>query len=337
MVYTFELVRHPNVRYRDAVAALSKCELVYMLRALHVEAEVETLHLGNSLFLRFECSPLSDADLSFLSGHSSLALMAEQVSGLLLRPLSPDSSSYLPEDLPEVLKYKGKTGVPFTRMMINTAAAMSSFSLPPGKMVFFDPLSGRGTGCFCALCAGMNAVGLDRSDRDLSEASAYFSRYLQYHRLKHRVIKRAETSGKISIPVTSFEFSDTAVHFQSGDRRFLSLACADTALSPALFRRNQAHVLAADLPYGIQHAPVAGRKPENMSAFLKRSLPAWKTALASGGAMAISFNTLTLPTQTVLDAVAGAGLTPVTDQWTCSLTHEVEQAVVRNVVFALKS
>ena len=37
MVYTFELIKHSNVRYREAAIRLSHCELLSMLHALSVD------------------------------------------------------------------------------------------------------------------------------------------------------------------------------------------------------------------------------------------------------------------------------------------------------------
>lgn len=335
MVYTFELIKHPNVHYRDAVVSLSRCELLSMLHALKADCSVEAETLGGAPFLIFECRELSGPELAYLSGHSSVSLMAERVQHSLLRPLESGSAAYLPEDLPEILKYKGKTSVPFTRMMINTAAALTPYALTPEKITFFDPVCCRGTGCFCAVSAGMNAVGLDRSSRDLKEAADYFTRYLKYRRLKHQIRTRSETVRKTPVQVTEFTFADTKEHYQAGKTRQLAFACADTSLSPALFRRNPAHVIAADLPYGIQHAPHDVRKPESLAGFLNRALPAWKQSLIPGGAIALSYNTLTLPDRVVLDAVRSAGLVPAEESWMSGLTHEVEQAVIRNVLFAL--
>ena len=335
MVYLFELLKHANIRYRDAVFILASCELQAMLRSLSVFTEISVQHFGASCFLSFECRELSEQELTCLSGHSSLALMAEEKGGWL-RPLPVTPRQYLQEDLPEVLKYKGKTSVPFTRMMINTALAISSIRRqeadPP---LFFDPLCGKATGCFCALTAGMNAVGIDIDRNDLKEASGYFERYLRFHKLKHEIINRSETFGKGSVPVCETLFSDSKEHFRSGQAHRLTLACADTSLSPALFRRKKADLIAADLPYGIQHAPQSGTKPEPLSRFLLRVLPVWKSVLKPGGAIALSFNTLTLPSEQVRQALSQSGFILHADEYSSSLCHEVEHAVIRDVVFAL--
>ncbi len=334
MVYTFELIKHSNVRYREAVIRLSHCELLSMLHALSVDCEISAETIGGALFLTFECRELNSSELRFLSSHSSVSLMAQKEPGPLLKPLSSGFVPYLSEDLPEVLKYKGKTSVAFTRMMINTAFSLTPYVLRNEPASFFDPVCGKGTGCFCALMLGMNAAGLDQDAKALREASQYFSRWLQHHKLKHEKSDRSETSGKHSVPVTSFTFADTREHFQSGDQRRLSLALADTSLSPVLFRHHPVHVIAADLPYGVQHAPREGGKPESLKGFLRRAVPVWKSVMAPGAAMAISFNTLTLPSAVVREELGYAGLRVIDTDPYINLKHEVEQAVVRDVVFA---
>ena len=336
MVYSFELLKHANIHYRGSLSFLSCAELSSMLLSLGISCEIRQETLGGSQFLTFECRELNSEELSYLSGHSSLVFMAENVNSLL-RPLPVEPFSYLPEDLPEVLKYKGKTGVTFTRMMINTAAALSPFLHLQEPMVFFDPVCGKGTGCFCALTAGMNAVGLDLDRRDIREADDYFTRYLKYHRLKHDRQCVSETFAGKSLPVTVFRFADTKEHYRQNNIRSLTLACADTVQSPVLFRKEKAHIAAADLPYGIQHAPQSGSGTEPLLHFLHRVLPAWKQALKPGGVIAVSFNKLTLPTQDVRNELVRAGFTLAENELFSDLSHEVEHAVVRDVLFAFNT
>lgn len=336
MVYSFELIKHANIRYRDSVPVLAHCELFAMLSSLGISCIIQHEQMGGSQFLTFECRELNAQELSFLAGHSSVVFMSEK-QGKLLRPLSLSFPAYLPDDLPEVLKYKGKTSTTFTRMMINTAAALTHFNQKEQPLILFDPVCGKGTSCFCAAAAGMNAVGLDLDRKDIREAVDYFSRYLKYHRLKHEEKNRSETSAKQSIPVTSFRFADTKEHYQAGDTRTLSFACADTSESPSLFRKERAHIIVADLPYGIQHAPQSGAKPEPLQHFLNRALPIWKKVLIPGGVIVLSFNTLTLPTQEVRNALSSAGYRLPENELFSHLCHEVEQAVVRDLIFAFNT
>ena len=208
MVYSFELIKHANIRYRDSLPALAYCELFAMLFSLGIRCEITLENAGGSRFLSFECRNLSESELSYLSAHSAVVFIAEKHHDFL-KPLSAPSPAYLPDDLPEILKYKGKTSVTFTRMMINTAVALSAFDPQDEPLTFFDPLCGKGTGCFCALTAGINAVGLDIDRKDVREASDYFSRYLQFHKLKHEVRSRSETVSGHALPLTTCSIAPT--------------------------------------------------------------------------------------------------------------------------------
>ena len=336
MLYSFELLKHANIRYRDALPSLARCELFAMLFALDISTEIVQETMGGSRFLTINCRELSGQELSFLFGHSSIVFMAEKENGML-RPLSVNSGEYFPDDLPEVLKYKGKTNASFTRMMINAAVSLSRFRCHSDPLTLFDPICGKGTSCFCALAAGMNAVGLDLDRKDIREASDYFSRYLKFHKLKHVQENLSETFSGKSLPVTVFRFSDTKDHYQQGNTRCLKLAYADTAESPAFFRKEKAHIIVADLPYGVQHAPQSGSSSESLKHFLLRVLPSWKQVLYPGGAMAISFNTLTLRSQDLRDILTLTGFKLPNNDHFSHLSHEVEHAVVRDVVFAVNS
>ena len=335
MVYSFALIKHANIRYREYVIRLGMYELLSMLRSLSIDCEVRTEEMGGSCFLTFECRPLGEEELSYLSGHSTVCFMAEKTD-LLLKPLQVRSACYLKEDLPEILKYKGKTSAAFTQMMINICRSLLPENQNCKTLTVLDPMCGKGTSCFCALVAGMNAVGLDIDAKDIREASDYFSRYLKMNLLKHMVKTRSETAGKTAVPVKEFIFADTKEHYQLGNTRSLMLATGDTCMASGITRKKPVHMIVADLPYGIQHAPQSGRKTEPFSRILERSLPEWRKALVPGGTVALSFNTLTLPADTVVSLLEKSGFVPLRDEWYSGFRHEVEQAVVRDVVFARK-
>ncbi|MBP5726080.1 MAG: hypothetical protein J6Y48_03285, partial [Clostridia bacterium] len=78
MVYSFELIKHANIRYRESLPALAHCELFAMLFSLGITCEITEEEMGGSRFLSFECRELTDQELSFLSGHSSVVFLAEK-------------------------------------------------------------------------------------------------------------------------------------------------------------------------------------------------------------------------------------------------------------------
>lgn len=334
MVYTFGMTKHANTRYRDSFNRLHLCELKAMLQSLSVDCELHAEEMGGAFFLTFESRPLSEKELSFLTGHSAIAFMAEKKE-YFLKPVSCPSAWYLEEDLPEILKYKGKTSASFTRMMINMACALLSSPVSDKPLTLLDPLCGKGTTCFCAAQAGMNAVGLDLNKKAVDEAADFFARYLKIHMLKHSFHTLAETFGSNSLPLKEYIYSDTKEHYLSGDTRMLRFSCGDTSLSYVLCRHHPADLLVTDLPYGVQHAPQFGKKPESFRGLLQRVMPEWKKALRPDGVAAVSFNTLTLPRHQVVSVARESGFIPIEETIFSSLRHEVEQAVVRDVVFMI--
>lgn len=333
MVYLFQLTPHANIRYRDAQTKLGRAELSCLLQRIGLTTDVEPCTVGGVSFLRFEADELSPAQISALSMHSA-ALMLCQQEGELLRPLAKVSHDYLPADLAEVLKYKGKTSAVFTHMMLNCALSATDFMSAAEPLTVLDPMCGRGTTCFVALQQGMNAIGVDIDNRDLKECADYFERYMQYHRMKHKLDQNSRTIGKKAIPAAIYTTAATRDAFRAGDTRTLSLYLADTSLTGDLCRKTPAHLLVSDLPYGVQHAPSGHGRAGSFRSVLERALPQWHAALRKGGAAALSFNTLTLKKADLVQMLADAGFTPLTDAPYDDFEHYVEQAVNRDFVVA---
>ena len=332
MTICIQLLPHANIRYRASLENLGLAELECLLGAMGLQREIRVETIGGCAFLTFDGEALTQQQLGLIARHSAAWLICEK-DGALLRPLDKPETAYLPEDLAEVLKYKGKTSAVFTRLLINCALAAGDYFALETPTVL-DPLCGRGTTCFTALQGGMNAVGLDCDRRDLKEAADYFSRYLQFHRLKHKLDQGSRTLRKVSVPEATYTVADTKEHYQAGDVRTLTLYLGDTGHAGELMRKHPAHALAADLPYGVQHAPMEGSRTETLPQLLHRALPAWRQALLPGGAMALSFNTLTLPRKKLYALVAEAGFLPLHSEDDRRFEHFVEQAVTRDVLIA---
>jgi len=338
MVFSFELIRHPNIRYRESLSRLARCELISLLRALHLDCDVVPETIGNASFLTFKCRILSARELQFLARHSAVTLLTEKREDGLLRPLYADRRSFLDEDCAEILKYKGKTGVTFTKMMLNMAVSLVSRpSTDFGPLLVADPLCGKGTSLFCALENGDNAVGLEANNGYIRETREYFKKYLEFHRLKHQVRSLSETAESTAVPVWEYTFSKDFGDGREPQSRSLRLACGDTSLLPVLTRKKKADLLIGDLPYGIQHAPRSGGKTESFRQLLHRSLPRWNQALRDGGVVALSYNTLTLSPATIRDELLSAGFSVREEEPFAFLRHEVEHAVVRDIAFAVKT
>lgn len=300
-----------------------------MLASCGVSAPVSMQVLGGAPFLCFEAPPLTPSQQAFLFQMSSLYMTATLEDGLL-RPLEAPSSPFLPNDMPEILKYKGKTNADFTQLLINLALSAGG-QWRTERVHVLDPLCGRGTALFCALSRGMDATGIDSDRKSIAEGTAYAQKWLQYHRIKHTAARSSLTlPGGKSAPCAT-----VTVQKPENVNRSLRMIFADTRDTAALCARRKAHVLVADLPYGVQHAPYERGQLSSLEALLQQSLPVWKQALLPGCAAAISFNTYTLKRSVLEKLVCGAGfILPESDLY-ADFSHWVEQAVQRDVLLAI--
>ena len=334
MIYSFQLCPHANIRFSEALVELGRRELLCLMQSVGISAQIDAVSVGRSTFFRFACPVLTEEQLLVLETHSSLLLMCQEENGLL-HPLPSRCPPYLPADLPELFKYKGKTSARFTYLCLNCARAAAGLT-EQGPLTVLDPLCGRGTTLFCALTAGHNAFGIDMDRHDLEEAGKGLAKWLEYHRIKHaKTVSSMTVSGK-GIPVTTYTVSDSREHFAAGDTRTLSLCVSDTQQAGALLKRHPADLLVADLPYGVQHGPGSQNGITRFDAFLSRVLPSWHDALRPGGAMALSMNTFTLKKDLCIRLLQDAGFEPLTEPPYDSFLHDVEQAVRRDLVISIR-
>ena len=331
MRYSFLLLPHANIRYREALAQLSCCEINQMVQSMGLPAVFETEEIGGCTFLSAELSDWDEHLLRVLSHHSSLYLFCRR-DGAALYPVERPRVDYLPGDLPEILKYKGKTSVPFTLLMINCARSVAGlWGTPTRQLTVLDPMCGRGTTLFTALQKGYHTIGLDSYRTSVQEADQFLSRYLKYHRLKHSRACSSRTVHGKGYDEIRYTLADTKEHYTSGDTRTACMYAADASLAGALAGKARPQLLVCDLPYGVQHDPTLHGKPEPVESMLRRCLPEWFHALAPGGAGALSFNQFTLSRNKLETLVENAGFVP----YVCdpqSFVHPVEQAVTRDLV-----
>lgn len=314
---------------------LSKNELTLLLQKFSCIHEVYAATIASVPFLCFDAEkPLDSAVLTRLMDFSHGYMLFEK-NGELLRPLDVKPLPYMESDLAEVLKYKGKTSVPFTKMMLNLA--MCASTLPTEHIpTVLDPMSGKATTGLCAMERGWNSVGLEISAAAVEEVDRYLQRYFQLHRLKHTRDARSLTAGKTAVREIVYTAADSKEHFSAGDTRTVSLCIADTALAGDVMKKRPADLLVTDLPYGVQHATTQGGKTEPFDALLRRALPSWFKALKPGAGVAISYNTLTLKREKLLQLLSDAGFVPMTGGVYDTMVHEVEQAVLRDAAVAVR-
>ena len=332
MTYAFLLYPHANIRYRQSLLQLAVQELSMTLSALGRETEVVPQKMGGAMFLTFEAAKLTERDMRMLSQLASVYMLFEMEDGKLTT-LERTHPNYVGEDLPALLKYKGKTNEMFTDTMLTMALAASAFMpVHDSQLVVCDPMAGRGTTLMLALRRGYHGVGIEIGKADVKEAADYMTRYLEFHRIKYKRTDSALTvRGQVGGRENKFVFSDSAEHFKDGDTRTLRLICGDTREAEALLKPNSVHLMVTDAPYGVQKG-TAGRQ-DSIGGTIAAALPGWFDVLKSGGLLAMSFNTHVTRREGLVRLFEKAGFEIVQ---TANLEHWVEQAISRDVILARK-
>lgn len=335
MEYVFLLSPHANIRYYESLQLLARKELACMLHRSMPHTPVELREIGGRHWLSLTAEqPLSQPVLDAIARHSSLYFSAIDEGGLL-SPLSMEAPMYLPGDAPEILKYKGKTNASFTNLMINCALSASDFSFGQERLAVLDPMCGKGTTLFCALQRGYDATGIEITGSSLRETREFFTRYLKFHRIKHQVANQSLTLDKgKSAPCTQYTFAMSPEAYKQGNTQTLRLIEGDAANGDKMCKKGTFHLLVADLPYGVQHAPKEGGRVDSFSTMLGRMLPKWRVLLKDGGALALSYNEYTLKKETLAALLSKAGYTLMDAPPYDDFSHWVEQAVQRNLIIA---
>lgn len=333
MRYAFLLYPHANARYRASLLTLARAELSMMLAAMGRACAVEAREIAGAPFLCLETEEFREREWALLSRQGGVYLLC-RMEGDALVPMPRAGAAYVGEDMAALLKYKGKTNEMFTDTLLSMALASSAFALKgDAKLAFCDPMCGKGTALYLALRRGWNAAGVDADRHAIKEADDFTGRYLAFHHLKH---KRGEGSltvrGQAGGRETKYVFADTPEHYRDGDTRTLRLIQGDTRDLDVLLRPGSVQIMAVDLPYGVQHGPADHRG--GILPLLERAAPAWHAALASGGALAASFNTYVTRRAQVIRALEAAGFDVLRGEAYDGLEHWVEQAVNRDVVVA---
>ncbi len=337
MRYAMLLKPHANARYRQSLQQLAMIELQAILNAWTPGVVPEPQLIGGEPFLCFEASEMPRGLWRALSRHSGCALLCQMADGGLLRPVERQTDWFLPEELPQVLKYKGKTNADFTMMLVNCALAVSAFAQSEGPLTVLDPVCGKATTAFCALCLGHNAIGVDRDDKALREADTYFARSLKLNRIKHKRTEGSQTlQGGGHAHTVDYTVALTAEDQKQGNTRTLRLISGDAGSLGKMMKSGSCHVIVGDLPYGVQHAPSEGRGLSSPERLLARIADGCYQALKPGGVAAFSFNAYTLPREKAAAALAASGLEVLAQPPFDGFAHWVEQAVERDAVLAVK-
>ncbi len=214
------------------------------------------------------------------------------VEGPFLRPLETTFVPFLPLEMAEIRRYKGKTNEVFTRVLLNIAVFAGVFTNQyTGRLRILDPLAGGGTTLFLALSDGYDAFGIEHQKQDVDTTVVFLRQYLNSI---HMPYKELDERGRRTGRRYQFEIG------RKGATRRLVLAHGDTCDAHLHMQEvpggPHMHAIVADLPYGIQHfGEIAG--------MLSKALPVWESMLLPGGTVALAWNATRIERTAMIDLV----------------------------------
>lgn len=271
------------------------------------------------------------ATLARLGAVSEVYEFYEQIgdmAGPFLRPLTCPFTPFVPLEMSEIRRYKGKTNEVFTRVLLNVAIFAGAFREQfTGRLRILDPLAGGGTTLFLALAAGYDAFGIEQQKQDVETTALFVHQYLNG---EHIPFKERDERGRRAGRRYQFEIG------AKGETRTLVLAHGDTAQSDLHLQEApggpRVHAVVADLPYGIQHFG-------EITALLQRALPVWERLLLPGGTMALAWNATRIERSAMVEYLNHATALRVRDEPPYNqFAHMVDRVIKRrDIVVAVKS
>ena len=250
------------------------------------------------------------------------------VAGPFLRPLETVFTPFIPLEMAEVRRYKGKTNEVFTRVLLNIAIFAGAYSNQfTERLRVLDPLAGGGTTLFLALAAGYDAFGIEQQRQDVETTAVFVRQYLNSEHMPYKVIdERGRRAGRRY----QFEIG------QKGATRMLVLAHGDTSQADLHMQEvpggPHMHTVVGDLPYGIQHfGEIAG--------MLSKALPVWEQMLLPGGTIALAWNATRIARSAMIEAVERqTHLRVRNDPPYTQFAHTVDRVIKkRDIVVAVKT
>lgn len=250
-----------------------------------------------------------------------------EVEGPFLRPLETSFTPFVPLEMAEIRRYKGKTNEVFTRVLLNIAVFAGAYSNQyTGRLRVLDPLAGGGTTLFLALAAGYDAFGIEHQKQDIETTVVFVRQYLNSIHMPYKELdERGRRAGRRYL----FEIG------RKGATRSLVLAHGDTCEANLHMQEvpggPHMHAIVGDLPYGIQHFG-------EIAAMLSKALPVWESMLLPGGTVALAWNATRIERAAITELVERHSQLRVrNDPPYTQFAHTVDRVIKkRDVLVAVK-
>jgi hypothetical protein len=214
-----------------------------------------------------------------------------EVQGPLLRSLEPCFTPFVPLEMAEVRRYKGKTNEVFTRVLLNVAIFAGAYSRQfTERLRVLDPLAGGGTTLFLALAAGYDAFGIEHERQNVETTAVFVKQYLNNEHIPYKELDERRRAGRRYQFEVGRKEATRMLVLAHGDTRQANLHMQEVPGGPRM------HAIVGDLPYGIQHfGEIAG--------LLREALPIWESLLLPGGTLALAWNATRIERTALVDLV----------------------------------
>ncbi len=333
MKIALKLTPQRSTQYANMVEALAAPELLASPLRQTIN-EIGPITLAGQPYLLVdmpdERSEMMMPVLSRLGATSEAFAYFEQigdVQGPLLRPQEPQFQPFVPLEMAEARRYKGKTNEIFTRVLLNIAIFAGAYADQfTGRLRILDPLAGGGTTLFLALAAGYDALGIELSKQDVETTAVFVKQYLHS---EHIPFKELAERGRRAGRRYQFEIG------RKGESRLLVLAHGDSTQANLHMQEvpggPHMHAIVGDLPYGIQHFG-------EIAALLQKALPVWESLLLPGGALALAWNATRVERSNMIALIEGNTSFHIRDDGPYTqLAHTVDRVIKRrDIVVGVK-
>lgn len=287
MKLALKITPQRSTQYANMTTALATPELLSSPLAASIHEIAPTMLAGQRYLL-------VDGDDRLLSTLNTLQILSrlgaiseiyeyfermESVQGPLLRPVEPMFTPFVPLEMAEARRYRGKTNEIFTRVLLNAALFAGGYAGQfTERLRILDPLAGGGTMLFLALAYGYDAFGIELERQDVETTAVFVKQYLEGERISY---KELDERGRKAGRRYQFEIGP------KGDRHYFVLAHGDTREANLHMREipggPRFHAIVGDLPYGIQHFG-------EIASWLNVALTEWEKMLLPGGTLALAWN-----------------------------------------------
>lgn len=324
MKLALKITPQRSTQYSTMVKTLAAPELLASPLGQHIQALTPTTLAGQAYLLAsLDAEHLGEnqAILSRLGATSEIYEYFErigEVEGPLLRPIEPQFVPFVPVEMAEIRRYKGKTNEVFTQVLLNIALFAGAYGQKVmERLRILDPLAGGGTTLFLALAAGYDAFGIELGRQDIETTAVFVRQYLHSEHIPFKERDERRTIGHRY----QFEIG------QKKDTRLLVLAHGDAASAHLHMQEvpggPRMHAIVGDLPYGILHFG-------EIASLLHKALPVWESMLLPGGTLALAWNATRIERTEIVNLLKEhTHLTVRDDPPYTQLAHSVDRVIKR--------